>query len=200
MIKAVIFDYGGVLTKRSFADTFCNNIAKQFNLKPENVKDAFEKNNHSYLISKISGKEFFERFAKSIGVDKPPNFFIKKFLNSEEPRGEAYKIVKKLKGKYKLCLLSDNYSEFVEMIEKEHHLKELFDVLVFSSREEVEKPDKRIFMITLQRLGVKPEECVYTDDKEDNVRAGQDVGMESLLFTSADKLKIGLIKRGIRGL
>jgi epoxide hydrolase-like predicted phosphatase len=56
------------------------------------------------------------------------------------------------------------------------------NVLVYSYEVGVEKPDRRIYEITCQRLGVDPSEVVFLDDLEANVTAARQLGMRAVLF------------------
>jgi HAD superfamily hydrolase (TIGR01509 family) len=58
------------------------------------------------------------------------------------------------------------------------------DVLVYSYEVGIEKPDRRIYKITCQRLGVAPGEVVFLDDLEANVVAAREAGMRAVLFQS----------------
>lgn len=54
---------------------------------------------------------------------------------------------------------------------------ELFDAVVISSEVGLRKPDERIFLHAAAALGLDPEECVFVDDIEHNIRAAEAVGM-----------------------
>ena len=55
-----------------------------------------------------------------------------------------------------------------------------------SAVEKIAKPDPRIYRLTCERLGVQPNECVFTDDNEANVIAARQVGMQGIVFTGND--------------
>lgn len=46
------------------------------------------------------------------------------------------------------------------------------------------KPDHRIYQLTCDRLGVRPDECVFADDNDANVIAAGEVGMHGIVFTT----------------
>ena len=62
-----------------------------------------------------------------------------------------------------------------------------FHVTVFSCCEGVVKPDHRIYEITLKRLGVKPEEAIFLDDKEVYCEGARRVGMHAIRFETAEQ-------------
>ncbi len=60
---------------------------------------------------------------------------------------------------------------------------EEFDGCVFSFREGIAKPDPEIYRRLLKRYGLKPEECVFIDDTDENVFSAQKLGMAGIVFT-----------------
>lgn len=59
---------------------------------------------------------------------------------------------------------------------------EYFDGILVSADEGVTKPDRRIYEIFLARFGLKPEECLFIDDREDNVEGAKAAGMQACVF------------------
>jgi epoxide hydrolase-like predicted phosphatase len=66
--------------------------------------------------------------------------------------------------------------------DRRYGFDEMADVLVYSYEVRIEKPDRRIYEITCERLGVRPSEVVFLDDLEVNVDAARRVGMRAVLF------------------
>ncbi len=60
---------------------------------------------------------------------------------------------------------------------------EEFDGCVFSFREGVAKPDPEIYKRLLKRYDLKPEECAFIDDTEENVISARKLGMAGIVFT-----------------
>lgn len=57
---------------------------------------------------------------------------------------------------------------------------ELFDVVVDSSQVKLRKPDPAIFLLTCERLGVAPQDCLFVDDLRCNVDAATELGMTTI--------------------
>ena len=74
---------------------------------------------------------------------------------------------------------------------------DLLDDVVVSGTEKVAKPDPAIFEIAVRRAGIPAEELVFVDDREDNVAGAIDCGLDAILFTGADDLRLELRKRGL---
>lgn len=63
---------------------------------------------------------------------------------------------------------------------------DLLDGRVVSSEEKLIKPDPAIYRCLCERYSLKPEECLFTDDKEKNVAGAKSIGMEAVVFTDAE--------------
>ena len=64
------------------------------------------------------------------------------------------------------------------------HLYKGFSPVVLSYQEGVRKPDLRIYQITMERLGVKPEEVVFIDNLAENLAPARQLGIHTIHCTS----------------
>lgn len=99
------------------------------------------------------------------------------------------------KNGYRILFLS-NYSEYLyEKTKGTLSFIETFDGGVFSFEEKCIKPDKLIYERLLEKYHIAPEEALFFDDREENVRAAEEFGIHGILFTSetADKILKGQI-------
>ncbi len=65
--------------------------------------------------------------------------------------------------------------------------------MVFCSGDEgIVKPDLKAFEVTLEKLGVRPEEAVFIDDTLEHVEAAGRMGLTGILFTDAQALRDSL--------
>ena len=58
-----------------------------------------------------------------------------------------------------------------------------------SGEEGVTKPDLRIYQILLDRYGLKAEECLFVDDRLENVEAARALGMQGIVFKNCEETK-----------
>jgi len=103
----------------------------------------------------------------------------------------------------KLGLLTNNVKEFGSAWRATFPVDELFEVVVDSSEIGLRKPDRRIYLLTCERLGVEPSSAVFVDDNLDNVAAARAVGMEAVHFeddplAAISELDAILERRGTR--
>jgi 2-haloacid dehalogenase len=71
----------------------------------------------------------------------------------------------------------------------------LFEDIVVSGAESLAKPDPRIFAVLARRTGLPLEQCVFVDDKAENVEAAQDLGMDAVVFRPDGSLRDQLRQR-----
>jgi FMN phosphatase YigB (HAD superfamily) len=71
-----------------------------------------------------------------------------------------------------------------------------FDVLVWSYQLHIAKPDAAIYLHTLEKLGAKPEQTIFIDDKRVNIEAAQALGIKGFEFITAEQLRADLIAAG----
>ena len=65
-----------------------------------------------------------------------------------------------------------------------------FDYVCFSAEVQLAKPDAAIYHACLKVVHSKPEECLFIDDRTENVEAARTLGMQALTFVSVRKLAV----------
>lgn len=99
-------------------------------------------------------------------------------------------LVFKLKQKgYGIYLLS-NASVMQKVYWPDVNCASCFDGVVVSAFEHVMKPDPKIYEILLERYGLTADECIFIDDRKDNIEAAGKLGFDTFLFEGhADELE-----------
>jgi putative hydrolase of the HAD superfamily len=101
---------------------------------------------------------------------------------AEMPIGVHWPIVHRARslkaGGIPIALLTNNVAEWGDNWRSTIPVDELFEIVVDSSAVRMRKPDPAIYELTCERIGVPSEACVFLDDNTDNVRAAAALGME----------------------
>lgn len=192
--KTIIFDLSGVLIKGLVGiEHYLSHHIKEIQ-----VTDFFMSELDDFFLGKISEEEYWQAVLKKNKWDLSINEMktaVRK--NFEEIEGTR-EIIKSLKKRYKLGLLSVHTKEWVEYCEEKISYTSLFDVVSYSFEALVCKPDKKAFKIILDRLHSKPEQALFIDDSPKNIETAKELGLTSILFQSAHQLKNDLNKFGIK--
>ena len=197
MIKAAIFDLGGVYfingTKK-----FIEAISKRYFIFPDDVAKIIDGSIGSkYRTSEITEKEFWNYVKSQLNLRETTENLKQLWFEGYEPIEGTVDLVKRLGAKYRVAFLSDNVKERADYIEDKFHFLQHFETGVFSHQVGVRKPDKRIYHALLKKLKLKPEECVFIDDKETALKPAQELGMRTILFVSPEQTESDLRNLGL---
>lgn len=97
--------------------------------------------------------------------------------------------IKELKKDYKIAMLSNIGSAGVRRFFPDGLLEQHFDPIIESGVIGFAKPEPRAYEVTVDRLGVRLDECIFTDDRQDYVDGAIAVGMKAVLYQNLDKFK-----------
>jgi len=102
--------------------------------------------------------------------------------------------IEELLKTYKTAVLSNASRGRLKEIIGAEEVARCFDVIVESGSLGFAKPDPEIYEYTADQLGVRFDECVFTDDKEEYCQAARAVGMQTITYQSFDQFKTELEK------
>lgn len=186
MIKALIIDFGGVLFPIQPYSGGIKPEREKFNQIKQLVIDIYDENE-----DKINGKTFSrEDFIKEVKEKGNKDFtkeelkaVIKSILNIDE---HVLKYIKKAVANYNLYALVNEAPKWTELRAYFHNLDLFFKDYFISVYLGAEKPDPKIFRLFLERTDLNPNECLFIDDKEENINTAKFLGfntksIESLL-------------------
>ena len=136
----------------------------------------------------ISEREMFERLAKVTGV--APDIILKEWLDIAKIDKGVLSIIDELRDRgYAVGLLSNAPPDFEERLLDRDDLYHYFDAMFISSVRKLAKPDPAFFNLALNEMGYKAEDAIFIDDNPVNIKASINIGIDAILFTSAEQLK-----------
>ena len=107
-------------------------------------------------------------------------------------------LIADLGERYPLILVSNTNESHVKYIERNYNVLRHFDVKVFSHVVGALKPDRRIYEAAIAAAGHPPDSLFFTDDREENVRGAENLGIHAHQFTNTSKLIEALRDHGIK--
>lgn len=182
MIKNIVFDLGNVLISFRPAEFFEKKKYPAM-LRATIIDDIFKSNEWALLDQgEINTREAIEAIALKSSLKKEEIehvFNLRKKLMF--PLDLNVKLLPKLKKQgFKLYFLSNFPIDIFEEIKTGYYFFKYFDGGVISSEVKFSKPDKRIYEILIENYSLIPEECLFIDDIELNVKAAEATGMKGL--------------------
>ena len=191
MIKNIIFDFGGVLldwNPRYLYKSYFNNDEEmehfladicngEWNIKQDAGRPFAE------AVKELQAK--FPEYAEAIQMYDDD---WEKMLTCELP--ESIDLLKELKSMgYGIYGLTNWSAEKIGYAFANYSFFSLFDGIVVSGVEKVVKPDRKIYEILLERYSLKPGECVFIDDNQDNVDMAKVLGINAIRFDNIGNVK-----------
>lgn len=185
MIKAVLFDFGGVMTTSPF-DNFAV-LEKKVGAPPDTIRRINSTNPDTNAWAQYERNdvdvdgfcELFEAEAKAIGYDIPGQAVLDCLKTQIRPF--MVDALRKISGSYRTAMLTNNFSAGDDPGSGSHgDTKELFDVIIESSKVGVRKPTPRFYELACEGLGVEPEACVFLDDLGINLKPARAMGMTTI--------------------
>ena len=188
-IRALIFDFGGVLVHTASEDSR-NRLAAKFGLSSAELDAAVYESQDGKLaeIGVISSEEHWRRIFARFGVHAPEDqeAFMRDFYGGDCLDEELVERIRAWRGPLRTAMLS-NASDSLDRYARETlHLDEAFDEMIISAQVGVAKPDAIIYRLALDRLQVCAQEAVFVDDRADNVAGAAALGIHAIQFDSRD--------------
>ena len=192
MIKNIIFDLGGVLV-----DFHPDKTMRDMGLSNEQIHELQEKA-FAPLWSQLDVGILSKEEIYAAMIQRAPDylknitkeFLTKRILDTVSSLPYSAEWLKSLKSKgYSIYLLT-NYPDFMFSYHWEHTFTftQYVDGKIVSGVEKLIKPDHRIYRCLMDRYGLIPSECVFIDDREENVTAALQTGMNAIRFTVFDEV------------
>ena len=189
---SIIFDSGGVIINQ---DRLINKFIRIF--KPKNKEKFLVELNLRVIPlckNKISESKFWAQFAKAVGISPSrisKDLWTKDFEKLTKINKGIIKIIKTLKQKYKVALISNSIKSHAK-INRKRRIYDLFDVVILSHEVGLTKDSKKIFLLATNKLEVSPKECIFIDDIKEFVDVAESAGMNGIVFKNEKQLKVNL--------
>jgi putative hydrolase of the HAD superfamily len=197
VIRAVISDFGGVLTTPLSAGFFA--YQEEAGVSLEELGRAMQRATEAYgehplfMLERgeIAEAEFARRLTEQLGEEFDLARLRHLYFDRIEPNPRMIRYLAELRERgLHTALLTNNVREWEPLWRaKLPELDEIFEVVVDSAFVGMRKPERRIYELTLERLGdgLRAEECLFVDDLEVNCEGARAVGMTAVRFEDAEQ-------------
>lgn len=198
-ITAVIFDFGGVLIEWD-----PRNLYRRYFDDPQSMEQFLEEIDFmEWNLLQDKGRPFAEGVAELSARFPHREELIRAYHEHwEDSVGEPIKpvidILERIKAAgWPVYGLSNWSMETFPIARQKHHFFDLLDDYLLSGEVNLVKPDPAIFHHMLDKIGRKPEECIFIDDNPANVEASRMLGIVTIQYQSPEQLERELQHLGI---
>ena len=179
-IKTIIFDMYGVIIEESKG----NFIPYTYNHFDESE---YERITRQFRVEKLftragNGEIGSDEFLSELGF-ADTQYHMRDYIENHLTLDAGFVLfAERLAGQYEFVLLSNDVSEWSAYITEFHGLDKYFTHKIVSGDVKCRKPDKKIYELALERIGKKPEECLFIDNTAKNLLVAQDLGIVPVMF------------------
>ena len=186
MIKAVIFDWGGVIAPNlngGWMNILMDMLGISFEeLLPHWYAAGYEEFSKGHIDEKTFWIQFEKSFGRPLHIDTSKIWIEGGALL---PFPGLMEFIKQLKaGGILIAVLSNTVRPLSEKL-RDAGLYDDFDAVVLSDEVGIVKPSPAIYEEVINRLGVLPTECMYVDDMEKNLLPARGMGMTTVLANNS---------------
>jgi putative hydrolase of the HAD superfamily len=199
-IRAVVSDFGGVLTS-PLLDAF-SSIQESSGISVEDLGRAMfaiaGRLEVNPLIELETGRMSEPEFLDLLGAELTEQLgravrmegFGEAYFASLRPNQPMIDYMRSLRGRgYRMAICTNNVREWEGRWRAMLPVDEIFEVVVDSAFVGSRKPEPEIYQVTLERLGLPGERCLFVDDVEINCDAAREAGMAAVHFKDNDQAR-----------
>jgi len=175
MIKAILFDMVGVL------------LFKKKGYIPK-IREELNAEKIEKLYNNVDDKKLLLDIKNKLGLtDKEIKKALTRIPEKYEKFEELWDLLPALKKRYKLAVINNGNSLANKYWRKKFDFS-IFDEFIVSAKIGIKKPDPKIYLFVCKKLKVKPEECLFLDDRKENITTAKNLKMKTLWCESKKSL------------
>jgi putative hydrolase of the HAD superfamily len=171
-------------------------------LPTEKLDPLYWADRHAFDEGKLTGEDAWRDIVRKAGLTLPPSAIAElvhwdaqMWLTPNQPM-LAWQGALKARG-FLTAILSNIGDTVQQAMERELKWLSRFDVLVWSYQLRMAKPDPAIFRYALDKLGTRPEETLFIDDRKENIEAAAALRIRAMLFTNVAQLRADLVSQSL---
>jgi putative hydrolase of the HAD superfamily len=192
-IRAVVSDFGGVLTTPLLGsfERVQDEIEIPAEYLGEALRAAAQERGENPLFELERGEieevEFLELLSEQLepllGHRPHLHRFREVYFDALDPNEPMIELMRELKASgLKMAMLTNNVREWEPLWRSMLPVDEIFEEIVDSAFVGSRKPEPQIYELTLERIGMPAEACLFVDDLEPNVEGARAAGMRAVHF------------------
>jgi HAD superfamily hydrolase (TIGR01509 family) len=137
----------------------------------------------------LSAEGLFDQMSARYGSTAGQRSFLAAWTCHFSLKADVYDLLTKLKAKRPFVLCSNTNAAHWDYLNHRYQLDRLADAAILSHECGYEKPMPEIYLLAAQAHGRQPGQCLFVDDRAENIEAAQALGFRTHLFTGFDAFR-----------
>lgn len=182
MIKAIFFDFDGVLTiDKTGSASVIRYLSQQTGIDADTIQHCYYRYNKRLLLGELTHAAMWDDFCRDIGQPLPYQLLLDAFQHTALDN-DIIAYARQLKAQYKIGLITDNKCDRIDTILNHFQLTDCFDVVAVSAALHSGKDAEEIFLYALKQLDIQADEAIFIDNTAKNLLVPASMGFSTLLF------------------
>jgi HAD superfamily hydrolase (TIGR01549 family) len=199
LIKAVFFDYDGVLTTdKTGSLTTSRYLSQATGIPFSAIKAAFSRYHKDLTLGKKTHSQIWHEVCSALGQELSIALLCEAY-ESTPMNAAMFSLARRLKENYAVGIITDNKKDRIDHLKQHQNLESLFSPIVVSAEVGADKKSAKIFLHALHCAGMSAEESVFVDNNKDNLVAPAALGIKTI-FHDDEKNDIEALLRNFKTL
>jgi len=183
MIRAVLFDFGGVIADEGFYKGL-RAIAEENGLEPDAFFKTAEEIIHQigYVIGRATEKEYWDRVREKTGIRRDDGYLREQILSRFVVRPDMLAYTDSLRASGKLVGILSDQTDWLDELDRKTPFFSHVDRVFNSYHIGKSKRDPSLFRDVCRELKIMPGEAVFVDDNPGNITRAQTEGLRAIQF------------------
>lgn len=194
-LKTILFDWEGVVGPKIHGLGIADRLGLA-GVNPQPIKHVVRQGLDAFMRGKMSDNKFWASIEAASGMQVDPlsRQRIWQEWEGATPYDDMMELIATLKKLgYQTAIFSNIVKPCEEMIRDAGHY-DIFDVEILSCNVGCAKPQDAIYKLALEQVSGSAEECLFIDDKQENLITADTFGMHTILAASTVQIRRDLMK------
>jgi putative hydrolase of the HAD superfamily len=179
LIRAVLFDYDGVLTTdKTGSLTTHRHLSRASGLAFSTVAAVFGRYNRDLTLGRTTYARIWPQACQALGRELDIGL-LREAFESTPPNEGMFSLARALKARHRVGIVTDNKLDRIDHLRVHQSLDALFDPIVVSASVGSGKEGSAIFQHALDRLALPAHECVFIDNSDANLATAEALGFKT---------------------
>ncbi len=195
-VKNIIFDLGNVLFTWAPEEVLTRICSPKLKMTFNELPDAIVSIWREFDRGKIAESDLRHEFAMILNVSvELVDLLLDSLKQSLNPIPETVTLLHRLHyAGHPLYCLSNISTSFGSYLRNRNYFFTLFTGIIFSAEVKTIKPELEIYRILCNRYRIRPHESIFIDDRIENIKAAENLGFHTILFTSYANMEPKLLR------
>ena len=189
MIKLILSDLTGVVITGGHKK-LCKILSDKYHIPADELYSViYTEYFNKFATNQITEQQAYDGPIQKFSFKETWQELADMLMHVHKTNAPMIKLIKKLKEKYQMILLTKNIPRYLQWYKQEFFLEDLFHDIINTYDIHLPKASEETIRHVLDKYQVKPGEVVYIDDQEENLKQANKIGVHTILYENFNQVE-----------